>query len=80
MVKKSFNMERYLENSVPKCGYYTRYGTHEKGASWLEHEICYSTNSNSTAQCRILNVDDLEPVLPKFEREICVSVCKYDGT
>ena len=35
----------------------------------MEHEVGYGTNSNSTAQSRILNVDNLEPVFPEFGRE-----------
>ena len=60
----------YLKDSVAKGWYNSRYGTHKEGSSRLEHEVGYGTNSNSAAQRRILNVDDLEPVLPKLEKEI----------
>ena len=59
----------YLKNPVAKGWDNSSYGTHKKGTSWLEHEVGYGTNSNSTAQSRILNVDNLEPVFPEFGRE-----------
>ena len=69
-IRKFDLFDCYLKNPVAKGWDNSSYGTHKKGTSWLEHEVGYGTNSNSSAQRRILNVNDLEPVLPKLEKEM----------